>query len=220
MIAPEHDMKVSLFGATGLTGRQVLAQALQRGHEVTALVRRPEALQLDHARLHLIQGDALDPDAVTRAIRGQDAVLQCLGIGGKGDGKPSTFVSDATRVIVEAMQATGVQRLVCMSNAGAGDSAGFGPWIYRAFILPTFMKWLVAILEDKNRMEPLVQQSGLAWTLARFPAILDKRGKGHIRESYDGRNLGFTITTGDTAAYLLDQLESDKNIGKAPLVSN
>lgn len=213
-------MRITLFGATGLTGRHVLAQALERGHEVTALVRRPEAVQLRHERLRLVQGDALDPDAVLRAVQGQDAVLQCLGIGGKGDGTPSTFVSDATRHIVDAMKAHRVRRLVCMSNVGAGDSATFGPWIYRAFILPTYMGWLVAILADKERMEPTVRDSGLDWTLARFPAILDRPARGRTRESFDGRDLGFTITTADTAAYLLDQLETDRNVGKAPSVSN
>lgn len=213
-------MKVALFGATGLTGRHVLAQALERGHDVTALVRKPAAIEIRHDRLRLVQGDALDRAAVADAIRGQEAVIQCLGIGGKGDGRHSTVVSDATRLIVEAMQASGVRRLVCMSNVGAGDSASYGPWLYRAFILPVFMKWLVAIIEDKDRMEPAVMASGLDWMLARFPAILDKPAKGTIRESYDGKGMGFAITAADTASYLLDQLETDRNVGKAPAVSN
>lgn len=213
-------MKVVLFGATGLTGRHVLTQALARGHEVTALVRRPESLDVKSESLRLVKGDALDAAAVAAAIEGQDVVLQCLGIGGKGDGKPSTMVSDATRLILDAMRAHGVRRLVCMSNLGAGDSATFGPWIYRVFLLPVFMKWLVAIIDDKNRMEPMVRESGLDWTLARFPAILDRAAKGRLRESPENQGLGFTITAADAATWLLDQLESGANVGKATGVSN
>ena len=124
------------------------------------------------------------------------------------------------RALRAASLQQGVRRLVCMSNVGAGDSASYGPWLYRALILPVFLKWLVAILEDKERMEPIVRESGLDWVMPRFPAILDRPARGRIRESYDGRGMGFSITAADTAGYLLDQLETDRNVGKAPAVSN
>lgn len=215
-------MKVALLGATGKTGRAVLEGALARGHVVTALVRKPEALaQVSAApgQLVLVQGDALDPDALSRVVSGQEAVLQCLGVGGKGDGKPNSFVSQATGRLVEAMKAHGVRRLVCMSNVGAGDSWQSLPWLFRRVVLPVFMRWLVAILDDKNRMEPVVMQSGLDWTLVRFPAIVDGPRTGRTRVSFDGRDLGYRISTQDAAAFLLDQLEDRAYVGRAPSVS-
>ena len=72
-------MKLIVFGSTGSTGRQVVTQALQQGHDVTAFARSPEKLDLKHEKLQVIKGDVLDLDAVERAIQGQDAVLCTLG---------------------------------------------------------------------------------------------------------------------------------------------
>jgi uncharacterized protein YbjT (DUF2867 family) len=212
-------LNVVLLGATGKTGREVLRAALAAGHTVTALTR--DRAQLAPAeRLTVVEGRALDPEVMGRLVEGQDAVLQCLGIGGKGDGKPNSFVSDATAVLVEAMRTRGVRRLVCMSNVGAGDSWGSLPWIVRAFVVPVFLRWLVPILDDKNRMEPMVTRSGLDWTLVRFPAILDGAGRGTHRVSTDGsRGVGFSIRTPDAATFLVGLLASGDHLGQAVSVS-
>jgi nucleoside-diphosphate-sugar epimerase len=85
-------------------------------------------------------------------VQGADAVIHCLGIGGKGDGKPTTLISDSVRLVLEAMQSHGVPRIVCMSNVGAGGS---GSWFANRFVIPLFLRWLLPIIEDKNRMEAL-----------------------------------------------------------------
>ena len=72
-----------------------------------------------HKNHTLVEGNVLDAQLVASILSGQDAVIQCLGIGGKGDGKPNTFLSDATRIIVDEMQKQDIQRLVVMSNVGA-----------------------------------------------------------------------------------------------------
>ena len=213
-------MRVAIFGAAGNTGKHVVEVALERGHEVTAFVRRPEALAAGRERLHVIQGDALDAGAVERAVAGQEAVIQALGLGGKGDGRASTLVSDATRIIVAAMEKQGVRRLVCMSNVGAGDSLGQTPLVFRKLLMPVFFRWLVPILEDKNRMEPLVTASRLDWTLVRLPGIVDRPARGGRRVAASARQVGFRITAGDTAELLLDQLTDVAWIGRVMCASN
>ncbi len=213
-------MRVAVFGGSGLTGKHVVRVALERGHTVTALARRPEAMGDAREALHVIHGDALDAGAVARVIGGQDAVIQALGIGGKGDGKASTLVSDATRIIVAAMEKQGVRRLVCMSNVGAGDSLGETPLVFRKLLLPVFFRWLVPILEDKNRMEPLVSGSQLDWTLVRLPAILDQPARGRRRLAASAREVGFRITAADTAELLVDQLDDSAWVNRIMCASN
>jgi hypothetical protein len=75
----QHPARVLVIGATGGTGRQLVTQALERGYAVTALVRDPSRLEVDHPQLAVIQGDVLDKDSVEAAMRGQEAVLCALG---------------------------------------------------------------------------------------------------------------------------------------------
>ncbi|MFB0840621.1 NAD(P)-dependent oxidoreductase [Paenibacillus oleatilyticus] len=104
-----------MFGATGGTGRQVVIQALEEGHEVTAVVRRPETFDLRHDKLEVLKGDVLLPATFRQAMRGKDAALSALGVSHRN---PTTVYSTGTVKIMEAMQAAGVRRLVCLSSAG------------------------------------------------------------------------------------------------------
>jgi uncharacterized protein YbjT (DUF2867 family) len=213
-------MNVVIFGATGYSGKEILRQALAEQHHVTALVRNAAALPFQDTELTVIEGNVMDRKIVNDILAGQDAVIQCLGIGGKGDGKPSTFISDATAIIVEEMQKQNVRRLIAMSNVGAGNSVAFQPWIFRRIILPYFMKWLHAIIEDKNRMEPMIMNSNLDWTIVRCPNITDKPERKNIVATLDGKGLGLSITNQDTPSFIVRQL-SDKTFSRqAPSISN
>ena len=114
--------RIAVFGATGLTGGLVVKHALDQGHEVVALVRDPDRLALRHPSLNVIGGSPISATDVERCLQGADAVIHCLGIGGKGDGQPSTLISDSVKVVLCAMQRHGIPRIVCMSNVGAGGS--------------------------------------------------------------------------------------------------
>lgn len=213
------DMKLAIFGATGSIGKVVLAEALQRGHEVTVLARTPGKLEA-HPSLRVVQGDALDAEAVERAIIGQESVLQCLGIGGMGDGGHTTFVSSATALMIPAMEKHGVKRFVCMSNTGVGDSASHIPWLVRRIIKPLFYRELGAIEQDKERMEAIVRASSLDWTAVRFPGINHKPAKGPAHVSYDGKGLKFFITAHAGANFLLDLAASREHLHRMPSVSS
>jgi putative NADH-flavin reductase len=77
-------MKVVVFGSTGGTGRQLVEQALEEGHQVTALARHPEKFPMQHEHLRIVQGDVLDSDCVVAAVSGQDAVMSALGTKQRG----------------------------------------------------------------------------------------------------------------------------------------
>ena len=213
-------MKVVIFGATGFSGKAILQEALAKNHQVTVLVRKRATVLVQDQNLTVVEGNVLDRSAVNVVLQDQEAVIQCLGVGGKGDGKPTTFVSDANQIIMTEMQKQGVPRLIAMSIVGAGDSLAFTPWLLRKIVLPYFMRWLQVLIDDKNRMEPMIMQSNLDWTIVRCAGILDKSAKGKSIATLDGKGLKLSITLGDMATFMVSQL-SDRTFSKrAPCISN
>ena len=213
-------MKVTIFGATGFSGQAILADSIKQGHEVTILVRDASKIPIKHQNLTIVEGNVLNPQTVASVLHHQEAVIQCLGVSGKGDGKPTTFISDATKIIVDEMQNQKIKRLIAMSNVGAGNSIAFQPWFFTKIILPYFMKWLKVIIEDKNRMEPIIMNSNLDWTIVRCPNIVDKPAKGRCNATLDGKGLKLSITLSDLSKFMVDQLKQTSFIKQALSVSN
>jgi putative NADH-flavin reductase len=213
-------MNLLIFGATGFSGQAILKLALSKGFQVTVLVRNKSAITIQNENLTVIQGNVLDRNDIKKALEHHDAVIQCLGVGGKGDGKPTTFISDATRIIVEEMEKQQIKRLIAMSNVGAGNSLAFQPWFFTKIILPYFMKWLKVIIDDKNRMEPIIMNSALDWTIVRCPNIVNKTPKGNVHATLDGKGLKLSITLGDMAEFIILQLTDSAYSRQAPSISN
>lgn len=209
-------MKLAVFGATGLTGGLVVSQALEDGHEVTALVRDPSRVPLNHPRLTVIGGSPVAPSDVERCVRGNDAVIHCLGIGGKGDGAPTSLISDSVLVTLAAMEQHDVPRIVCMSNVGAGGS---GSWFANRIVIPLFVRWLRPIIEDKNRMEAGLRESAVEWCSVRLPNITEGAERP-LRVSPDGRGIGLSVTAASAARFLLDQATSADVVHSTPSISN
>jgi putative NADH-flavin reductase len=213
-------MKVIIFGATGFSGQAILAEAIKQGHEVTVLVRDSSKVKINHNNLRIVEGNVLDSQKVAFVIQNQEAVIQCLGVGGKGDGKPTTFISDAMKIIVDEMQKQNIKRLIALSNVGAGNSIAFQPWFFTKIILTYFMKWLKVIIDDKNRMEPIIMNSNLNWTIVRCPNIVDKPAKGKYKATLDGKGLKLSITLDDLSKFMVGQLKETTFNKQAPCVSN
>ena len=213
-------MKVIIFGATGFSGQAILANSIKQGHEVTILVRDASKIPIKYQNLTIVEGNVLNTQTVASVLHHQEAVIQCLGVSGKGDGKPTTFISDATKIIVDEMQNKKIKRLIAMSNVGAGNSIAFQPWFFTKIILPYFMKWLKVIIEDKNRMEPIIMNSNLDWTIVRCPNIVDKPAKGRCNATLDGKGLKLSITLSDLSKFMVDKLKQTAFIKQAPSVSN
>jgi putative NADH-flavin reductase len=184
------------------------------------LVRDASKVQIKHKNLRVVEGNVLDAPTVASVLNHQEAVIQCLGVGGKGDGKPTTFISDATKVIVDEMQKQQIKRFIAVSNVGAGNSIAFQPWFFTKIILPYFMQWLKVIIDDKNRMEPIIMNSNLDWTIVRCPNILDKPAKGNCNATLDGKGLKLSITLPDLSKFIVDQLRDTTFNKQAPCVSN
>lgn len=212
-------MKITIFGATGIVGNAITREALDQGHEVTVLTRDARKVKDLHPRLTVLEGDVTDRDTLGKVLEGRQAVIQSLGIGGKGDGKLTTFVSDTNRLIMEAMQRTNVRRFIAISAIGAGDSLSFLPWIYRK-MMPLVMKWFQVILEDKNRMEPMIEKSGLDWTIVRCTTVKDFPSKGKITASLDGKGIKYSIAAPDMARFVVSQLSDTRFLFKTPVISN
>lgn len=213
-------MKVAVFGATGFSGRAILLEALKQGHDVSILVRDASKIKIKDQKLRIVEGNVMDSQVVASILHHQDAVIQCLGVGGKGDGKPTTFISEANKIIVDEMEKQKVSRLIAMSNVGAGNSLSFQPWLFTNFILPYFMKWLKVIIDDKNRMEPTIMNSELEWTIVRCPNIIDKTPKGNVHPTLEGKGLKLTVTLGDMAEFIIHQLTDSTYSKQAPSISN
>lgn len=212
-------MKVAIFGATGIVGSAITKEALAQGYEVTVLTRDAKRVKETSRRLTVIEGSVTDRATVRKMLEGQDAIIQSLGIGGKGDGKPNTFVSEANKLVMEEMKRMKVRRLIAISVIGAGDSWKFLPWIYRK-LMPIMMKWFKAIIDDKNRMEPMIEHSGLDWTIVRCTTVKNTPFKGHITASLDGKGIKFSIAATDMAKFVVAQLADSAFMYKSPVISN
>jgi putative NADH-flavin reductase len=208
-------MKVLVLGPTGGTGMELVEQALEDGHQVTAFARRPEALQIRHANLSVQQGDILDAASVEKAVRGQDAVLSALGV--RKIAK-NTILSDGTRHVIQAMEKLGVKRFVVETSLGVGDSQGqLGGW-YNWFMIPLFLRGAFA---EKERQEALVRASSLDWVIVR-PAILTngpRTGRYRAGFSADDGRIKRKISRADTADFMLKQLTDNTYLRQTPGVS-
>lgn len=212
-------MKVAILGATGIVGSAITKEALSQGYEVTILTRDAKRVKETSSTLTVIEGSVTDRATVKKVLEGQDAVIQSLGIGGKGDGKTTTFVSATNKLVMEEMKRMKVRRLIAISVIGAGDSWKFLPWIYRK-LMPIMMKWFKAIIDDKNRMEPMIERSGLDWTIVRCTTVKNTPSKGHITESLDGKGVKFSIAAPDMAKFVVSQLSDNRFMFKTPVISN
>jgi uncharacterized protein YbjT (DUF2867 family) len=221
MINPEADNvrttqpKILVLGATGGTGRLIVAQALARGYEVSALVRSPEkGKSLMGAKL--IIGDVRDEKALRGALKGQDAVVSALGTPASPF-REVRLLSTATRALVNAMKAEQVSRLVCITGMGAGDSVGHGGFVFDRLIFPLLLRKVYA---DKNRQEAIVRDSGLDWVLVRPAVLNDKPGHDKVRALTDLSGYhGGTISRADVAKFVLDQVRADTWLHHSPLIT-
>jgi putative NADH-flavin reductase len=196
-------MRITLFGATGGTGRQVIAQARDAGHRVTAVVRDPAALQPDGGWLTVVRADVTDPESIAAPIEGADAVVSALG---PRPGAPATICGDGARTIVEAMEKTGVRRLVAVSASGPYVDAGDGP-VTRYVAKPILQRLLRAGFADLKRMEEIIRTSGLDWTIMRPPRLTNKPLTDRYRTAVDlNVRGGMMISRADLAAAILHAL--------------
>jgi putative NADH-flavin reductase len=208
-------VKLVIFGSTGTVGRQVVEQALNQGHWVTAFARNPNRLDIRHPHLNRVQGDVMDFQIVKQAIHGQEAVVCVLGSGKKMTG---TVRSEGTRQIIRAMEATGVRRLICQSTLGAGDSWGSLNFYWKYIMFGLILRNVFA---DHEKQEDYVRQSHLDWTIVRPGAFLDGELTGNYRHGFSGtdKSSQLKISRADIADFILKQLVDNTYLHKTPSLS-
>lgn len=204
-------MKIAVFGASGRTGLMLTFQALNQGHEVTAYTRRADRVTISHKNIRIIEGGLGDYQKIKEAVQGHDAVLCTLGI---DKNKPSTVLSDATRLILQAMEECGVKRFICMSSAGVlGNDGGF--WFGKIF-LPLFLKHVFA---DKKRQMEVVKQSKAEWVIIRPVGLTDSPKTGRYRIN-EGLPTSRSIPRADVADFMLKLMTDKKHDFKMPAISS
>jgi putative NADH-flavin reductase len=207
-------MRLSIFGATGKTGIEIVKQALEKGHLVTAFVRDPARLDIENERLTFITGDVFDPAGVAKAIQGQDAVICALGAGDSL--KKTTVRTDGTVNIISGMQRNNVSRFVVVTAMGVGDSWDTLSLINKFF----FATLLKSSRADHESQEAAVKESGLDWTIVRPSGLTDTPRTG----VYDvGENIlakTSRIARADVADLIINGLEQNNLIGKAVTITN
>jgi putative NADH-flavin reductase len=208
-------MKVVVFGASGGTGRHIVDQALEAGYKVTAFVRSPEKLGIEHGNLTVFQGDVMDAESVEGAIVGQDAVLSALGP--TRPPVPDMMVT-AAKNIVAAMEKHGVRRII--STTGGGVSAPQDqPKLFDHIMKGLLTLMAGSVLRDSEANVNVIRASDLDWTIVRFPRLVDGEHTGDYRVGYVGKGSGSKLSRADGADFVLKELGNGKYIHKMPMVS-
>jgi putative NADH-flavin reductase len=210
-------MKLLIIGGTGGTGKQVIKQALEEGHEVTALVRTPGKVKITNARLRIVKGNVLDLASVQLAVRGQEAVLSVLGH--KKFFIKTNILSEGTKNIIEAMEQEGVDRFICVTSLGIGDSRFKLGLYYTLFVIPFIVFFY---FRDKEKQEKLIRASKLNWTIVRPGQLINTKKTGRYKH---GPNVGSYILTkmisrANVAHFMLRQLQDETYSRKAVGVTN
>ncbi len=205
-------MNVLVFGATGKTGSLVVDRALAQGHTVTVLVRN--AAKFSRPNVRVLTGDATHPTDVLSAMHGQQAVIEA--IGGTTSYKATQLETTSIRNIIAAMRSEGVPRLIVVTMMGLGDSRSQSPFWYKHLLMRTFLR---GSTQDKIHTEAAVVSSGLDYVIARPPILKDGPATGRI-SILGPTAIGHAITRADLASFLVDQLTSNANLGRAVTIVN
>jgi putative NADH-flavin reductase len=211
-------MKLTVFGATGGTGKEVVRQALDAGHQVAAVVRDPARLPISHSALEVVTADVTDPESLRPALAGREAVISALGPRGK---KEVGIASRALRSIVRAMEANDVRRLVVISAVPVGPVPEGEMFLYRSVALPLLRRILRDVYADLAAMEEEVRRSAVEWTIVRPPRLTDKPLTGSYRRVVGGNvPRGYTISRADVAHAMLAVLDDPATVKQAVGVAN
>jgi putative NADH-flavin reductase len=208
-------MRLLVLGATGGTGLEIVKQAIERSHSVTAFVRSPEKLKQFGSRITVVQGNLLNTGDMQTAAQGQEAIVSGFG--------PRQPVPKGEENLLERFAVT----LTCALTPGAVrrvviESTAF---LFKDSILPPSnlfgRLFFAGVVKDATAMEEIIAASALDWTLVRPPRLTDKArtGKYRVLEGHLPR-FGFSISRADVADYMIKAAENHSSIRKVVGVSN
>ena len=207
-------MKLTVFGATGGIGGQLVRQALAAGHTVTAVVRDPARFTVDRdPALHVATiPDLTDVAALSTALSGSDAALS--GVGPRNP-KDVTVASTTTRAILAALRQSGVPRFLAVSATPVGPIPDGEDFLNRRLIYPITRRFLRGIYGDLAVMEADIAASGLRWTVVRPPRLNDKP-RGEYRTAVDANvPRGHFVARSEVAHAMLAMIDDPNTFGRA-----
>jgi putative NADH-flavin reductase len=206
-------MKLFVLGASGQLGRLIAGEAMIRGHTVTGQSRHPGRVP---PGAWPAVGSPLDTGLLARMLPGHDAVVFALGVDHNG---PTTLFSDTTRLLIPAMQAAGVHRLVAITGIGAAETRGHGGWFYNNIIYPLFTRHRYA---DKSVQEELIAASSLDWTIVRPGPFADGPLNGDLHAIWPlaGDVQVNAVTREEVAEFVIDIVEQHRWAHARPLVGH
>jgi hypothetical protein len=205
-------MNIALIGATGFVGAAILQEALNRGHEVTAIVRNPEQLQA-HPKLRAQKGDVYNDDELARLLAGHDAVISAFN---PGWSNPDLYNQQlrGTKAIISGVKKAGIKRLLFVGGAG---SLEVRPGI-QSVDLPAFpAEYKQGALATREALTMLRQETSLEWSfLSPSADLFPGRRTGEFRLGTDqllkDANGESRISVQDYAMAMIDELEKPKHI--------
>ncbi|MDX6299218.1 MAG: hypothetical protein QOF53_432 [Nocardioidaceae bacterium] len=214
-------MRIAVVGASGRTGREVVQQALSRGHDTLAVARNPQALTLPDGgtdasgagRVRVRGADILDVKGLGLALEGAEVVVSAVGIGASRH--PTDLYSAGTANLLKAMSSTGARRLAVVSAAPVGPRQD-QPMLQRYLAMPILELVFGATYVDMRRMEALLRDSEVQWTVLRAPRLIDKSPAGRYRLDDRPLRRGGSVRIPDLAAALLDTV-SRTDLGRQSL---
>jgi uncharacterized protein len=203
-------MKLLVLGASGRTGLQAVKRALEKGHEVTAFVRNAKSFSLIHPRLTVIQGDAMGQESVSNAVKGQDAVLSALSA--TENSHRMVFINH----IINAMREHKVKRVIAIGGIGALQASEH----LKVYETATFPKEYIDVTQAHIRVLDALQTSRLQFTFVCPPMIPEGERTGNYKTQENYPTQGWSITTGDLADFMVNELEGNKYLGMKVGISN
>jgi uncharacterized protein len=209
-------MKIALIGASGFVGSHLLQELLDRGHEVTAIVRHPEKIKAENPSLHKVKGDVLDVAGTAALLKGQDLVISSYNPGWERPNIYQEFL-DGAQAVQQAVKESGVKRFIVIGGAG---SLFVAPGL-QLIDTPQFpAEWKPGALAAREYLNIIKEEKELEWTFL-SPAIEMHHGtagtrKGVYRTGKDNpvfdENGRSVISVEDLSVAIADEAEKPKHI--------
>ena len=210
-------MRVAVVGAGGRTGRLVVEQAIARGDEAIAIVRKPEAHAFSSPGVHVRRADVRDAEALERALAGADVVVSTLGV---ARSRPPTDVySSGSGNTLRAMAANGIGTLAVISAAPAGPRDE-QPFLQRRVAMPILERFFGGAYDDMRRMETVLSGSESAWVALRPPRLVSRAPTGAYRIDQRPLRKARVLSFADLATALLDVIADASRFHRAWYVAN
>lgn len=216
-------MKILILGATGRTGKLILAEALHQGFEINCLVREPDNIKKKHNNLKLYQGSPERISELAKAMQGCKGVISALNISRKTDfpwsklRTPPKFLSEVMKHVISLSKKNQIERLVVCSAWGVAETEEEIPFWFRWIIKNSNIG---VAYKDHERQEKIIKSSDLKWTIVRPTGLTNFKKEKKIIESYNNKpKPKLTVSRKNVAKFMVNALSKDELIDCLPVIS-